>query len=194
MSVAANLLKQARLASGLSTRALARRAHTAPARLSEIERDVHDPAVGTLDRSVRAAGWQLAVLPTRAPTAATVALGIREEATRSGGEVDENRAFRSLLALSDGLVSAEPATRVALCVAPPLPTGDLRIDAALAAVVEHHLTRTALPVPAWVHEPSRFLVEPWIPDPYAGPEIVAEAPEAFRRHGVLLSARELESV
>jgi transcriptional regulator with XRE-family HTH domain len=193
MSVAAGLLKQARLASGLSARGLARQAGTAQARLSEIERGVHDPSVGTIDRSLRATGWQLAVLPTRAPTAATVALAV-SEALADDGRASEERAFRSLLSLSDGLASAEPALRVALCVAPPPLTGDVRFDAAIAAVVEYHLSRSKLPVPAWVREPSRTLPEPWTPDPYAGPELAAEVPESFRRHGVLLAERELESV
>ena len=190
MSVAAGLLKQGRLAAGLSARALARQAGTAQARLSEIERGVHDPSVGTIDRALRAAGWQLAVLPTRAPTAGAVALAV---AAGEGG-TSEERAFRSLLSLSDGLASAEPALRVALCVAPPPLTGDTRFDAAIAAVVEYHLSRSRLPVPGWVREPSRTLAEPWTPDPYAGPELAAEVPESFRRHGVLLAERELGSV
>lgn len=193
MSVAAGLLKQARLAAGLSARALARQAGTAQARLSEIERGVHDPSVGTIDRSLRAAGWQLTVLPTRAPTAAAVAVAIRD-GPGGGGTASEERAFRSLISLSDGLASAEPVLRVALCVAPPPPTGDIRFDAAIAAVVEYHLSRSKLPVPGWVREPSRTLAEPWTPDPYAGPELTAQVPESFRRHGVLLAERELESV
>ena len=191
MSVAAGLLKQGRLSAGLSARALARQAGTAQARLSEIERGVHDPSVGTIDRALRAAGWQLAVLPTRAPTAAAVALDVL--AAVAAGPTSEERAFRSLLSLSDGLASAEPALRVALCVAPPPLTGDTRFDAAIAAVVEYHLSRSKLPVPGWVREPSRTLAEPWTPDPYAGPELAAEVPESFRRHGVLLAERELGS-
>lgn len=81
MAIAAELLKQTRLTSRLSGRELAERAGTAPARLSEIERTVHDPAVGTLDRVLRSAGWQLVVLPTLVPTAATVALSIRDAGT-----------------------------------------------------------------------------------------------------------------
>lgn len=192
MNVAAVLLKQARLSAGLSTRALAGRAHVGASRVSEIERAVHDPGVGTLDRSLRAVGWQLVALPTRAPTAAAVALAVAAGNDASDGDVTEY-AFRALLSLSDGLASVEPAVRVALCVAPPPPTGDLRIDAAIAAVVEHHLTRGDLPVPGWVHDPSRALTDAWTPDPYAGPELLDEVPETFRRHGVLLAERELQS-
>lgn len=194
LSSAAALLKQVRLAAGLSARALARQAGLAQPRLSEIERGVHDPAVGTIEKSLRAAGWQLAALPGRAPTAAAVALAVRDAGRGLDGPAAEERAFRSLLTLSDGLASAEPALRVALCVAPPPPTGDVRIDAAIAAVVDYHLSRSRLPRPEWVREPARTLTEPWTPDPYAGPELSADVPASFRRHGVLLAERELESV
>lgn len=83
--------------------------------------------------------------------------------------------------------------RVALCVAPPPLTGDRRFDAAIAAVVEYHLARDSLPLPSWVYEASRSVPDPWVPDPYAGPDIVADAPEPFRRRGVLLAERELVS-
>lgn len=191
MSVAAKLLKETRLASGLSTRSLARQAGTAPARLSEIERSVHDPSVGTLDRVLRSTGWQLVAVPSRAPTAATTALAISEFGT--DGARGEERAFRALLSLSDGLSDAVPEVRVALCVAPAPTTGDARFDAAVAAVVEYHLVNAGLPVPAWVLEPSRSLSDPWVPDPYAGPDIADAAPEPFRRRGVLLAERELAS-
>lgn len=194
MGVASTLLKQVRLTAGLSSRALAQRAGTAQARVSEIERAVHDPAVGTLDKSIRAAGWQLIALPTRAPTAAAVALSIREHQPERRTKRSEERSFRSLLVLSDGLDGAEPALRVALCVAPPPPTGDPRYDAAIAGLVEHHLSKDSLPVPDWVHEPDRTLTEPWTPDPHAEPAIHARVPSSLRRHGVLLAASELESV
>lgn len=191
MTVAADLLRATRLASGLSARGLARQAGTAPARLSEVERSVHDPSVGTLDRVLRSAGWQLIVVPTRAPTAAIVALSIVEHGTE--GDRDEERAFRALLSLSDGLSDAAPDVKVVLCVAPAPLTGDGRFDAAIAAVVEYHLGGAGLPVPSWVHEPSRSLTDPWTPDPYAGPGIADATPEPFRRRGVLLAERELAS-
>lgn len=193
MNVAASLLRQARLASGLSGRTLARLAGTPQSRVSEIERDVHDPSVGTLDKAIRAVGWQLAVLPSRAPTAAAVALAIRRDIESPDQAAREEQAFRTLLSLADGLRDAASAVRVALCVAPPASTGDNRFDAAIAAVVEHLLSLDALPVPEWVHEPARTLEVPWTPDPYAGPDVADEVPAAFFSHGVLLAARELES-
>lgn len=101
--------------------------------------------------------------------------------------------LRALLTLSDGLTDATADVKVALCVTPPPLTGDPRFDAAVAAVADHHLSSSNLPVPAWVLEPQRTLAEPWVPDPYAGPSVAAETPEALQRHGVLLAERELAS-
>ncbi|MCD9622832.1 helix-turn-helix domain-containing protein [Rhabdothermincola salaria] len=193
MTLASALLKQARISAGASCRGLARRAQVAPARISEIEHAKHDPGVGTLEHTLGAIGWQLAALPTRAPTAAAVALAISDGAAPGHPAGDSDAAFRALLALSDGLASVDAATRIALCVAPPPPTGDQRIDAAIAAIVEYHLEGAGV-LPEWVDGPGRVLTEAWIPDPYAGPDIVDEAPQAFRRHGVLLAEAELASV
>src|SRR5579884_803671 len=113
-SVAAELLQQARLASGRSQHVLARLAGCPQPRVSEVERSVSDPMVGTLDRLVRAAGHQLVVLPSRAPTAAATAAAVARYL--GGGPGGEERAFRALIGFSDGLAGAEPAVRVALCV------------------------------------------------------------------------------
>jgi hypothetical protein len=75
--------------------------------------------------------------------------------------------------------------------APPAPCGDPRFDAAVAALVEHHLTISRLPVPDWVGQPSRFLGQPWAVSPHTD---IQDVPKAFRRHGVLLGADELRSV
>lgn len=193
METAATLLKQARTAAGVSTRALARAAGSVQPRVSEIERGVSDPRVETLERLLQAVGYQLALLPTRAPTASAVAESIRDHISTTGPGADE-RSFRALLVLSDGLTTATDPIKVALTVTPPAPTGDTRFDAAIAGIVEHHLAPADLPEPEWVHQPTRYLDEPWTPDPYAGDDIAVEAPAALRRHGVLLAADELASV
>lgn len=193
MSTAAEALRSARTARSASARQLARLAGVAPSRWSEIEREVHDPSVRTLDRLLRAAGAQVATIPTRAPTAATVAWEISRCGLPNGSS--EERAFRALLALSDGLTAAALDVRVALCVTPPILTGDRRFDAAIAGIVEHHLSRSGLPLPAWVSEAERTLPagSAWIPDPYADESVLDATPAALARHGVLLAARELES-
>jgi transcriptional regulator with XRE-family HTH domain len=192
VSVAAELLRQARQAAGRSQHGLARLAGTPQPRVSEVERAVVDPTVRTLERLVRAAGHQLAVLPTRAATAAGAAAAVAGELEAGPG--GEDRAYRAIIGFSDGLADAEPAVRVALCVAEPAPTGDRRFDAAIAGLVEHHLRANRLPLPRWVGTSDRTVDPPWIVDRDAGPDIAARTPPALRRHGVLIDAAELASV
>jgi transcriptional regulator with XRE-family HTH domain len=192
VSVAAELLRQARQAAGRSQHALARLAGAPQPRVSEVERAVVDPTVRTLDRLVRAAGHQLTVLPTRAPTAASAAAAIA--AYLNEGPRGKDRAYRALIGFSDGLATAEPAVRVALCVGTPAPTGDRRFDAAIAGVAEHHLRSDRLPIPPWVLAPERTLRPAWVVDPDAGDDIEAHIPPALRRHGVLIDAAELARV
>jgi hypothetical protein len=93
--------------------------------------------------------------------------------------------------LSDDLGSAPKTIRTALCVTSPVNTGDVRFDAAIAAVVDHHLSSDRLPVPEWVQGPSKILTDPWRVSRFTDD---ADVPAAFRRHGVYLAASELVSV
>ncbi len=185
----AQLLREARRGSRLTQRALALRAGVQQSAIADIERSAHDTRGEQLGRLVGAAGYRLAVLPTTARSAADWADYVHEElrSTRRSGDV----VFRALIALSDDLASAPKATRVALCVAPPAPCGDVRLDAAIAAVVDYQLSKDRLPIPDWVREPTRTLSDPWVVSPYTEP---ANVPKPFRRHGVLLSESELASV
>jgi transcriptional regulator with XRE-family HTH domain len=185
----AQLVREARRGRGLSQRALASRAGLRQSALADIERAAHDTAGGQLDRLVNAAGYRLAVLPTTARSAADWGDVIYQE-LRSPRR-SEAVAFRALIGLSDDLAGQSKPLQVALCVAPPAPSGDRRFDAGIAAVVEHHLSSARLPVPDWVREPRRTLKEPWVVSSYSDP---ATVPKAFRRHGVLLAESELASV
>lgn len=185
----AQLVREARRANGLSQRALAARAGVHQPALADIERSAHDTRGEQLDRLVNAAGFRLAVLPTSARSAADWADFIYQELRSS--RRSETVAFRALIGLSDDLAAASKPLRVALCVTPPAPCGDPRFDAGIAAVVDHHLSRDRLPVPDWVGEGSRVLQEPWFVSPYTD---LDEVPNAFRRHGILLAASELQSV
>jgi transcriptional regulator with XRE-family HTH domain len=185
----AQLLREARRASGLSQRALAARSGMRQPALADIERSAHDTGGDQLDHLVNAAGYRLTILPTSAHSAADWAEVIYRE-LRSPRRSEEI-AFRALIGLSDDLTVVSKPLRVALCVTPPAPCGDPRFDAAVAAVVDHHLSNDRLPKPDWVREPSRVLKEPWRVSPYTDLDAV---PRTFRRHGVLLAASELESI
>lgn len=75
----------------------------------------------------------------------------------------------------------------------PAPTGDTRWDALLAAIAEHLAARLDLAPPEWTR--ARVLATPWFPSslPSKRMEALAWAPAAFRKHGVYLSARDLEA-
>lgn len=184
------LLRSARWCGGLSQRELALRAGDHQPTIAAIEAGRRDVRVGHPERLVARAGCRLSLIPTTAAPVAEVAAGIAE--WLATGDVDS--AWRAFIQANDDLAAAPADVRVALCVCQPTPTGDPRFDAALAALVDHHLSGAGLPVPAWVDDSSRFLAEPWSPDMFGprGPDL--DVPEAFARHGVLIAASELEGV
>jgi hypothetical protein len=87
-----------------------------------------------------------------------VAQHIREELARPDG--DPWLWIRQFL---DDFYHAAPETRAAMIAERPELTGDCRFDAYLAALAEHLAVHDALPVPAWVEEPERFLEQWWFP-------------------------------
>jgi hypothetical protein len=75
---------------------------------------------------------------------------------------------------------------------PPL-TGDEQWDTLLAALAEHLAALLDLAPPEWSR--SRVLVTPWFPSSLRSKrtEALVWAPAAFRKHGVYLSAHDLEA-
>lgn len=184
------LLRSARWRGRLSQRELALRAGDHQPTIAAIEAGRRDVRVGHLERLVARAGCRLSLIPTTAAPVAEVAAEI--SAWLANGDADS--AWRAFIGANDELAAAPADVRVALCVCEPTPTRDPRFDAALAALVAHHLGGSGLPVPAWVDDSSRFLAEPWYPDAFGPREPDLDIPAAFRRHGVLIAATELESV
>jgi hypothetical protein len=79
--------------------------------------------------------------------------------------------------------------------APP-PTGDARIDAALAAMAEHLGRRDGWMVPAWALDPQREALPWWFVTDLKGmhPRALVESPSSFRRRGVFITRSALERV
>jgi len=75
----------------------------------------------------------------------------------------------------------------------PSSSGDDQWDALLAAIAEHLAASFDLAPPEWSR--SRVLAKPWFPSslPSKRMEALVWAPAAFRKHGVYLSARDLEA-
>lgn len=185
----ARLLREARRSRGYTQRALAAASGMTQPALADIERATHDTKVSSLDRILTPLGMNLIVVPTRRSPASSWADVIYTEWKQSPG--CDDLVLRLLIGLSDDLAASDFATRVALCVTPPALCGDVRFDAAVAGIVEYHLVKDGLPVPAWVHESERFIHNFWELTPFVTD---SEVPEAIKRHGVLMAESEFRSV
>ena len=192
MGVAGLLLRTARQSRRLSTRALATASGTSQPGISSVENGRADATATRLDKLLTPLDFQLSILPTRLRPAFLAADDIRGALART----DERTALREVVQLSDDLQRADPATRVALVVAPPATTGSARYDAMLAAVVDVLLSRDGLPRPAWLDEPTRALRDPWDFEPVFALRAAARTvtPPAAARHGIYLDPAELVSV
>lgn len=84
-------------------------------------------------------------------------------------------------------------TQPGLLAEEPEPVGDERWDALLAALAEHLAAKLDLAPPAWAD--LRVLRTPWFPAPLRiqRADALVRAPAAFRKHGVYLSAADLEA-
>lgn len=185
-TVAASLVWQARSGAQLTQARLSLLSTIRQPNISRTERGSRDISVETLDRLVRAAGWRLAVLPTRSDTVASAAAAVAG-AVRDGKP--EQFLVRIVLQLADDLARENGAERVALTVSPPAPTGDARLDAFIAGVAECRLNEQRLPHPRWLAD-AASLEEPWTP---AGVAPTVPVVELVRR-GVFLGQADLTSV
>lgn len=206
LSVAARLLKEARLRSGLSQAQLARLAGTSQPALSAYERGRKDPSAATLARLLAAAGTSLA--GTVGPASVREYLrgtGLPPEyqgerladvADRIRGGEDLWFAVREFL---DG-VALVVEVRGGRAVGPllsdrPAPA-DPRADVFLAGLAEHLAAVHGLARPEWVTEPDRFMDRWWFPHRRRAFDAMAvrDSPAAFRRRGIFLCPSMLERV
>ncbi|MBL8776485.1 MAG: helix-turn-helix transcriptional regulator [Acidimicrobiales bacterium] len=187
---ASSFLHAARTSRGWSQRELARRCGVAQPSLSDIETGDRDTTVAKLEQILRATGHRLVSIPTTRPTVAEWALALRDEADRPAV------VNKSLVEFSNDLRGAEPTTAIALTIAAPETTNDQRVDAALAAIVDHSLVQRGLPTPTWVDEPSRFSSVEWdlIEHPDLRLAARATVPRAFARRNVYIPREFFDSV
>lgn len=71
----------------------------------------------------------------------------------------------------------------------PARTGDVRVDAALAALAEHLARRGGWQPPPWTAGPSREALEWWFVTDLVGlhPTALVESPLSFRKRGVFIT-------
>lgn len=77
--------------------------------------------------------------------------------------------------------------------AEPARTGDLRVDAAFAALAEHLARRDGWPPPRWTRDSSREAQEWWFVTDLVGlhPTALVESPLSFRKRGVFITRHAL---
>jgi hypothetical protein len=160
--------------------------------VAAVESGSEDATVSRLEHLLRELGSQLTVLPTRRRPVWAAGEVVRHELDKG----KHRSAWREVIQLNDDLRGVDRATCVALAIAPPGPTGDVRFDALIAAVTDHALVNARLPRPLWLDDPAWTLKEPW--DVEEIPALQAAArkatPAAIRRHGIYLDRAVLASV
>jgi transcriptional regulator with XRE-family HTH domain len=187
------LIKDARLAAGLTQRCLATRAGTTQPAIATYEAGRRTPSLATLRRLLDACDHDLD-LSARPRTrrgarslsavAATMATDLREE--------NEGDALRLLFGFADDYRGSSRPGKISLMCDEPPTTGARRFDAALAGAAEYFAREAGLAPPAWVDQPSRF-VEPWwlvSSAPALDAYVLSHTPATFARHGVFI-AREV---
>lgn len=189
---ASRILRSTRTSKGLSQRALASAAHVHQPGVAAVESGSEDATVSRLEHLLSALGSQLTVLPTRRRPVWAAGEDVHRALTAD----DEPTAWREVIQLNDDLRGSDRATCVALAIAPPGRTGDVRFDALIAAVTDAALVDARLPRPGWLDEAPWKLDEPW--DVEEVPSLRAAArkatPAAIRRHGIYLDRAILVNV
>ncbi len=190
VNTGARLVRQVRTGSGLTQRAIGRRAHVPQSVVARAETGGRDLNSTGLDRILRAGGYQLTAIPTLRGTVAEAA----DQAGRHLAAGNNDAAYRDIIQLADDLAAEHGVLRVALTVCPPPPTGDSRFDAWVAGLVEWRLDAEHLPHPTWL-EHAPHLTDLWWVDAFSkGDQSVADAtPAPIRNRGVIIDETELIS-
>ncbi|MCP3989185.1 MAG: helix-turn-helix transcriptional regulator [Actinomycetia bacterium] len=188
---AAEVIRRARAAHGLSQAALARASGTSQPAIAAYESGAKQPTVATLDRIVRAAGlhlnWSL-VSGSLADAVAAMALALR-----SGSDAE---AFRLIADLSVGLETVGGGELSAAISVDPGSTGERRWDALVGGVVERLARQADVSIPIWTVEPTRFTEQWWFVSDF--PSLMASAlvntPPELANRGVFCHAESLTGV
>ncbi len=187
-----SILKAARAGRGYTQRELAVAAGIPQSRIAEIESGSHETSISRIEQLLAPLGQKLTFIPGSTAPIWETAQDLSD--ALQGG--DERLAWRHFIQMSDDLANAEPATRVALCLAEPNETGDQRFDALIAALADYWLSRNRLPLPVWVGHPDRKLKHAWDVEPILKLQKAARAatPRSIARHGIYLAESELISI
>jgi len=181
------MLLDARLASGLSARALALQAGVSTTTVTRIEGGRMDPTVGMLSRLLAATGrtLELSVGESRGHARLSLAGLVDAWTTTTAGE---RPAWTRLRALLDALALRPEQTQAAISRTPP-PSGSLMLDALLAGMADKLADDHGLRRPSWTRAPVRFLPSPWESPgtPRMRQAARDQTPSQLREHGIIAS-------
>jgi hypothetical protein len=155
------------------------------------------PRLDTLERLLECSGHELviSILPKvrrgavpMAQVALELARILSEEGARGG--------WRRLLDFIDDFRASPVAGQRWLVADEPGPVGDLRLDAAVAGVVDVLCNEAGFEPPAWTAGPGRLAQPWWFVSGLPGFEAMAlrDTPVALGRHGVFVNEGAFERV
>jgi hypothetical protein len=151
----------------------------------------------TLERLVAACGFDLVLdVRPRVRRGAVPIAEVTDEIARSLPTEGVGSAWRQLLDFVDDFRGSPDAGKRWLVDEAPALSGDRRIDAALAALVEFLCAEARLSYPEWTEEPERFAEPWWFVSGLPGFEAMAfqDSPISFARHGVFVNERAFQRV
>lgn len=183
-------MRQARKAAALTQRELADRVETAQSAVAAYESGARVPTLVTLRRLLDACDHDLRLVARpRVRRSASSLRDIAEQMRLDLSEAEEPAAARLLFGFADDFRGSPRPGKISLIREEPVPTGDVRFDAALAGLAEFFAAEAQIPVPDWVDGEGRF-AEPWwfvTSRPAFHAYVLAQTPASFARHGVFVA-------
>jgi len=186
------LVKAARMRAGLTQAQLAELADTSQSAIAAYEAGEREPTIPVLQRMVSATGHRLLIEidSNRSLYRLTdLALDIKKVPKR-----DITKRMRLVFEFLRGAEEDGHSLQL-LITAEPQSIGDTRFDVLLAAVGEYLAVKHDIPPPRWVQSKTRFLDGAWWISaiPSARARALVHTPASFRRRGVMIDRRDLES-
>ena len=186
------LVKAARMRAGLTQAQLAELADTSQSAIAAYEAGEREPTIPVLQRMVSATGHRLLIEIDSNRSLyrlSDLALDIKKVPKR-----DITKRMRLVFEFLRGAEEDGHSLQLLITAEPKL-TGDTRFDVLLAAVSEYLAVKHDIPPPRWVQSKTRFLDGAWWISamPSARVRALVHTPASFRRRGVMIDRRDLES-